>query len=1500
MTSVIQEGDESHRSIFFVSKTRETNRHYSRNLKLFFSFEFSLILFFSFFAVGTAYAQDKSYEIGASRLYENHDFSYEMSFPTEWELGNESNADVFIRHYGDNGLDASLQISSSIIEEPTDLNKISNNTIDTAEVSAYGSIESNRSTVSNVESRILYYNTSDETGRDRTVMQEIALKNDNLYSLNYVADQSVYSTYLPTVKYMLQTFKIIDFLPYEDPVLGIRINYPSNWNKTSFGSEYGGGIDFTSPSINTLVNDKASISISRTENILSESLDEIVNRTVDRYKQTLNSFTLIEPVLSNTSDNKSKVILFSYEDDMLGTMKVFEINFIHGKWIYSLQYKADKSIFSKYSAIMSRMIDSFNTLDFLPYEDPDLGIRINYPSNWTVAQEENSIRFTSFQESNADFKDNLLILEDNPGNYSLADQEFDVNLKPNTINITSPYTTTVAGYPAKGIRTEFLDKDTDRNVIVEDIVSVINHRKYELIFFSEPSTYDIYLPTIQSMINSIKIANFSFYQNPNLRFDMSFPSDWKIREEADNVKITSAPENQSDTFREYLSVRSPITLSGNYTLNSYLQELISSLSQVREDLHFNRTYSGGQTNFTTLQYNFTSRGEQYSALGVFPVFNNKVYPIFFYAKPTSYQSHLPTIKYMINSFKGIDFSSYRDPNLGIIKYPSHWSVHENGKKVQFFSPLESNNDIFQEHLDITYGPSDSVNGSIGCDPKGEGPYDLDLDSESEHKRYTILGNTVRDRESICSYSDGVNNFKKMSTFMTSNASNASLYALHFYTEASKYESYLPTIKYMINSFKIADVKSYDNFLLSNNTFASIKYPSEWNVTMKTASELDIESPFDASSGSVVFAVSTFIPSSNLEENVAVYLNGLKQNITDFKLIKIGSSTPLNHSSYEIVYTGVSEGTSFMERDTFSTSGSLGYLIRYWAEADSYYSYLPVIKNIIDSLVIKPTGKSPPNPSGLVFDSPILDLAVNPLTHKVYLSSDVANTIYVLDESTGRLISNITVKGFPNFVSLHPSANKIFVVSPEFDQIYVINGYSDNVTSIIQVGKNPAQLALDPTDYTSSGRKGLLFVTTQDDNNVEIIDASNEESLKNVTVGQWPYGIVVNPVTTKAYVTNSGDGTVSVIDYGYNSNNTLFAKVIATVDVQSSPMGIAVDPYKNHIFVANSGAGNISVINGLDNRVINNVSAGIFPQFLLFNKNTSELYITESANNTISVMNMSQSTHKPMSISTDGIATDMEIDPINNWIVMSSYDGKSLSFINGSSPHNTMVRVSFNISPPQTGQIICNGKIVRPNTIAVMDVGTICKAESMENFDFSGWSEKLRNNVLEFSQHNFENSTSVASNNTIMSNNDTIKIQKNSILTANFRHIDSFVDVLAQFGLYISTGTLIAVIILASLSQYLFRTRRGGKQDTQDWVMDKISLITIDASVIVGVLIFLSLEGFSESQQTQVALVTANIVFPFALSAIFSVVNHLAFGTRLMVAGFVNLMVSIIIITIIKL
>lgn len=66
------------------------------------------------------------------------------------------------------------------------------------------------------------------------------------------------------------------------------------------------------------------------------------------------------------------------------------------------------------------------------------------------------------------------------------------------------------------------------------------------------------------------------------------------------------------------------------------------------------------------------------------------------------------------------------------------------------------------------------------------------------------------------------------------------------------------------------------------------------------------------------------------------------------------------------------------------------------------------------------------------------------------------------------------------------------------------------------------------------------------------------------------------------------------------------------------------------------------------------------------------------------------------------------------------------------------------------------------------------------------------------------------------------------------------------------------------------------------------ILHVNAAIIAGVLIFLSLEGSNENVETRITLITANIVFPFAISTIAALTNHPIFGIRLMVSDFINL------------
>ncbi len=105
-------------------------------------------------------------------------------------------------------------------------------------------------------------------------------------------------------------------------------------------------------------------------------------------------------------------------------------------------------------------------------------------------------------------------------------------------------------------------------------------------------------------------------------------------------------------------------------------------------------------------------------------------------------------------------------------------------------------------------------------------------------------------------------------------------------------------------------------------------------------------------------------------------------------------------------------------------------------------------------------------------------------------------------------------------------------------------------------------------------------------------------------------MAVNPRTNRIYVTNSNDGTVSVIDGTTNS-------VVATIPVGTTPQAVAVNPSTNNIFVANAGDNTVSVIDGATNTVSGMAPVGHLPLGVAVNSITNRVYVTNAADNTVS-------------------------------------------------------------------------------------------------------------------------------------------------------------------------------------------------------------------------------------------------------------------------------------------
>ena len=427
-------------------------------------------------------------------------------------------------------------------------------------------------------------------------------------------------------------------------------------------------------------------------------------------------------------------------------------------------------------------------------------------------------------------------------------------------------------------------------------------------------------------------------------------------------------------------------------------------------------------------------------------------------------------------------------------------------------------------------------------------------------------------------------------------------------------------------------------------------------------------------------------------------------------------------------------------------------------------------NTIDEGIIANVSSSLPSilsNSGIAVNTFPVGIAVNPNTNKVYVANEYSNTVSVIDTETDKVQATINVGSFPYGIDINPLNNRIYVTNRGSNTVSVIDGSIDTKLLDIAVGKSPVGIAVNPT-------ANWIYVTNFVDGTLSIIDDITNEINDTISVGKGPYGIAVNPLSNKIYITNVDSNTVSVID-GKTKNIT------AKIPVGKKPAGLAIDLTEgnNRLYVTNLASDSVSVIDTLTNKVIDNIaSIGDSPVGIAVNPSTSKLYISNIASNTVSVLdtkviNIEDINNKnktktdttllpttvikknnnvilkeirvnptlkrsysgedslinlPSNVSFPLIASQITINPYENKAYVTNTGSNTISIINGDS-NEVAVTLTFNINPPNTGEIQCNGvKNISGNSTSY-DRGQMlkCIAIPERGYAFASWSD-LANDI----------------------------------------------------------------------------------------------------------------------------------------------------------------------------
>ncbi len=305
-----------------------------------------------------------------------------------------------------------------------------------------------------------------------------------------------------------------------------------------------------------------------------------------------------------------------------------------------------------------------------------------------------------------------------------------------------------------------------------------------------------------------------------------------------------------------------------------------------------------------------------------------------------------------------------------------------------------------------------------------------------------------------------------------------------------------------------------------------------------------------------------------------------------------------------------------------------------------------------SPTITPTPLPVPVPSlvlgtGLAFPN---DVAVNPQTHRIYVTSRDANQVVAIDAANNQIVASISVCQKPYGIDVNSQTNKIYVTCFMDDAVDVIDGNTNTVTKTISVGPQPTYVGVNESTNrvyivthgngslveidggsntfsrgvkTDRGAFGLavneslnrVYVTNRDLQNVSTVDTNTMMKIDSQTVRPdtnkpVPFGIVFNPSNDRLYVTYEKQGRLIKVAVYQASVGGL-----ARIDTLTVPNGgddapgaLGVNPTTNHIFIPNPASNLVTVIDSVNNSILYNIPLGSEPFGVDVDPVTNKAYV----------------------------------------------------------------------------------------------------------------------------------------------------------------------------------------------------------------------------------------------------------------------------------------------------
>lgn len=250
------------------------------------------------------------------------------------------------------------------------------------------------------------------------------------------------------------------------------------------------------------------------------------------------------------------------------------------------------------------------------------------------------------------------------------------------------------------------------------------------------------------------------------------------------------------------------------------------------------------------------------------------------------------------------------------------------------------------------------------------------------------------------------------------------------------------------------------------------------------------------------------------------------------------------------------------------------------------------------------------------------IAVNPETHRVYVTSRDNGRLLMLDGLANTAIGSAKVMNQPWGVAVNRYTNKVYEANFSSGNLWVIDGASLVTLEILGVGSQPTLVEINENTNT-------VLVVTYGNEKLVVIDGDTDQIVKSVGTGaDGSWGLAVNPDLNRAYVSGRDSHTITTLD-GNTGWQPIASQTISTDGPSGacSPYELAYNPANHKLYVACAYNGVDTALvydagaNGLVLRARVAIGAGGADGGggVVVNPTTGSAFFTNSLANTVSVI-----------------------------------------------------------------------------------------------------------------------------------------------------------------------------------------------------------------------------------------------------------------------------------------